>query len=67
MPTLSFLDPRHADTYVIELDDDGDFMSCLRYLPASPRDPISYDHLADVPLPHRDTIEQMISRRQNYK
>lgn len=60
MPTLSYYDPRHADTYVVTIDSEGEFICAKRYLVGVGRDPIVYESLADVPQPHKNAIEQKI-------
>lgn len=61
MPTLSYYDQRHSDTYVVTIDAEGEFVFAKRYLVGVGRDPIVYDNLADVPQPHKANIEQKIS------
>lgn len=61
MPTLSYYDPRHADTYVVDLDDLGEFLCARRYVVGIGRDPIVYESLADVPAVAKANIEQKIS------
>jgi len=63
LSSFSYYDPRHADTYVIELDGDGEFLCALRYVTDIGRDPIIYDHLADVPQPIRSALESEIFHR----
>lgn len=60
--SFTFYDTRSGDTFVIELED-GDFAYALRYVIGIGRDPIQYNHLIDVPEPHRSTIEHKISKR----
>lgn len=62
MPTLSYYDPRHADTYVVYLDDLGDFLLARRYIVGQRNDPIVYENLADIPQPHKANIEQRITQ-----
>lgn len=64
--TFSLYDQRHADTYVVDLDEDGDFALALRYVVGIGRDPIQYTNLADIPQPHRDMIEDEILRRTKF-
>lgn len=63
--SLSYYDPRHADTYVIELEDDGSFAYANRYVVEVGRAPITYEHLADIPLVHRAKIEEEIFKAKN--
>lgn len=58
--SFSFYDPRHADTYVVELEDDGSFAYANRYVVELGRAPITYEHLADIPIMHRAKIEEKI-------
>lgn len=58
-PTLLFFDPRYGDTYHVELDSEGEFVSALRYT-SSVRPPIFYSHLGDIPQPHRSEIKNKI-------
>lgn len=60
MTRFSHYDLRQADTYVIELDDFGQFLRALRYLAQSGRDPITYEDLADLPPESRSAVEQKI-------
>jgi hypothetical protein len=62
-PILSYYDFRHGDTYNIFLDEEGEFLSALRYVSSIGRDPIVYSALADIPEPHRSAIEREIDRR----
>lgn len=59
--SFTFYDPRHEDTYVIELDDQGQFLVALRHVVGVGTAPIVYEYLEDVPQPHRDEIERKIN------
>lgn len=51
---------RSGDTYEIELDDEGNFSSAVRFMDQIGRDPIHYEKLSDLPIPHVPEIEHLI-------
>lgn len=57
---LVYDDPRFGDRYEIDLSDNGDFLSAVRFVDKIGRDPIVYDALSEIPQPHRNEIEQRI-------
>lgn len=59
--TISYYDPVFGDTYHIDVDSEGDFVSATRYVVAIGRDPIVYYHLADLPRAHKSAIEKKIA------
>ena len=60
--TFIYFDPRYNDTYHVTLDEDGSFVSALRY--TSPlRPPVLYSHIGDIPQPHRTEISNRVAAR----
>lgn len=61
---FSYYDLRFGDTYAVELDAEGTFTRCLRYLGPVGVDPIVYDTLEEIPPQQRSEIEQRIAKRK---
>lgn len=61
---FTFTCPRYGDTYNIDLNDDGEFLSAVRYVDRVPSDPIAYTQLSELPQIHRHQIEEIIYRRK---
>lgn len=63
MTKIPYTDPRFGDFFVIHLDEDDNFsfIGVERFLGNVTDDPIRYEHLGDIPQPHKHQVEQKIN------
>lgn len=64
MSYYRYIDNRFGDIYEIYTHDEtGEFESATRSVETIGRDPIYYDHLAEIPQPQRNAIENLLWKR----
>lgn len=64
LPFFTFVDDRTGDTYNVNLTDDGEFQSAVRYIDRVGGDKVDYWAMGELPPQHRAEIEYRIARRR---
>lgn len=64
---FTYTDPRTGDTYNIDLDELGEFLSAVRYIDRVGSNPLACSTLADIPEPTRSIIVKKIFDRNAKK